>query len=237
METNPKQNMRERLMHKIEAHEVSMRPRIFFTLQIVAILFVALAALLVSIFIFNFILFSIRISNEDSFLGFGPRGIWAFVYFFPWWLLLIDVALLSLLERLLRQFKFGYRAPVLYLLFGLLVVTGSVAFAIDRGTNFNERILIHGEHHGLPPPIGAFYGHARGPLPPDSSFCTCIVTAIKGNTLILQVAHASTTLTAVLPPNDPRATTTLFEVGDIIFIAGDLDNGVIRAFGIRRIVK
>jgi hypothetical protein len=229
--------MRDSLLKKIEAHEVSMRPKIYYSLQVAALVLLALAVLVVSIFVFNYILFTIRISNQDSFLGFGPRGIWAFIYLFPWWLLLVDVTLVYLLERVLRQFKFGYRSPVLYLLLGLFVVTGSTAFALDRGTTFNDRILIHAEHHGLPPPFGMVYTYVRHPLPPDSNFCTCVIEDINGNILFLRDANGSTTFTAKLPLNDPRATTTFLREGDTIFIAGDLDDGAIRAFGIRKIQK
>jgi hypothetical protein len=75
-------SQKEPLMHKIEAQEISMRPKIYFTLQIAALVFVALATLVVSIIIFNFILFSIRINSHDSLLYFGSRGFEAFLSFF-----------------------------------------------------------------------------------------------------------------------------------------------------------
>jgi hypothetical protein len=237
METNHPQpkSMRERILEKIDTRELSMRPKIYFTLKVAALVLITLAVLVISIFIFNFILFSSRINGHESLLGFGPRGILTFLEFFPWWLLGIDIALIILLEWLLRQFRFGYKSPVLYLLLTLLVVTASTAFLIDRGTAFNDQLLDRAEHHHLPPPLNNFYGEAHHHASPDSGLCTCIITAISQNSLTLRDTMSSTTLTVILPPNDPRATSTSLKVGDMVFVAGDIDHGVIRAFGLRKL--
>ena len=45
----------------------------------------------------------------------------------------------------------------------------------------------------------------------------------------------TTPLTVVFPLHDDRATTTGLKVGDRVFLAGDKEGGVIRAFGVRRL--
>ena len=157
-----------------------MRPRAYFVLQVAALVFLGLVVLLVSVFIFNFILFSIRINRTDLLLGHGPRGWGAFIRFFPWTLLIIDVALIALLEWLLRQFRFGNKVPVLYLLAGLLLATAVVGLVVDRGTPLNDDLFQM--RHGLLPPFGDVYGGVRHhdaddtlrgfgilPPPPDES--------------------------------------------------------------------
>lgn len=227
--------MRERILEKIDSQELSMRPKIYFTLKVAALVLVALAVLAISIFIFNFILFSVRINSHDSLLGFGPRGIEAFLLFFPWVWLAFDIALISLLEWLLRGFRFGYKIPVLYLLLFIFVITTFTALAIDRGTDVNDRLLRRADRHELPFG-GEFFEGARRPMP-GSGVCICTITAIKGNVLsVLDTRNgSSTSLTVVLPLNDPRATTTLLIVGDTVFIAGDVEKGMIRAFGVRKV--
>ena len=54
--------MKDELLAKIKAGEVTMRPKIHFTIKAVALVAVAFAVLVISILIFNFIFFSIRIS-------------------------------------------------------------------------------------------------------------------------------------------------------------------------------
>jgi hypothetical protein len=234
MEHNP-HTLKDRLMHKIEAQEISMRPKIYFTLQIAALVLVALATLVVSIIIFNFILFSIRINSHDSLLYFGPRGFEAFLSFFPWPFLLADILLVFMLEFLVRRFRFGTRIPVLYLLLGIFLLTGVTALALDRGTDVNDRLLVRADQRQLPPPLNDFYGGARRHMSPESGVCKCVVVAIEGSKLTLRDLTDTTTIVVLLPPNDPRATTTSLRVGDMVLVAGDVERGMIRAFGLRKL--
>lgn len=225
-------HIRDKILAEIHKGEVSMTPRAYFTLKLVATGAIALGVLIVSVFVFNFLYFSIRISGHGALLGFGPRGFEAFVRFFPWELFIIDVALVVLLQWLLRQFRSGYKIPVLYLLVALLVCAALLGFALEE-TSLNDRFVEHPEK--LPPPFGVFYDHARRPPPPGSGICRCTILAIQGNTLVVSDSRAaSTSLRVVLPDNDDHATTTGLHVGDTIFIAGDEDDGEIRAFGVHK---
>lgn len=170
-------NLKDRILGEIRQGKVNMRPRLYFTLTVAALVLVSFVVLVISVFIFNFILFSIRLNHQDSLLGFGPRGWGVFLAFFPWTLLLIDIALVLVLETLLRRFRFGYRVPVLYLLGGLVCLTVLTGAVLDRGTAFNDQLFER--RHELPPPLENFYVRARHhdiddslrgfgiPLPPD----------------------------------------------------------------------
>lgn len=229
-------SLRDTVVARIKTGQVSMRPRLYFTLQIVAVALTAFAVLLVSIFIFNFILFSIRINSHDVFLSFGPRGIVAFLVFFPWPLLAMDIGLIVLLEWLVRKFRFGYRLPILYLLGAILALTFFAGLALDRATPFNDRLMVRAGGPGLPPPIGMLYRGSERPL--HDGICRCVIIAIDGNTLTAEsrgLNAGTTTLKIVLPENDPRATTSALAVGDTVFIAGDRDGDTIQAFGVRKI--
>ncbi len=152
-------NLKEKILKEIRSGQVTMRPRAYFVLQVAALVLLGFVVLVVSVFIFNFIVFSIRINRVDTLLGFGPRGWGAFVRFFPWMWLIVDVTLVTLLEWLLRQFRFGNKIPVLYLLAGLLCMTVLTGAVVDRATPFNDSL--REMHAGLPPPFGDLYGHAR----------------------------------------------------------------------------
>ncbi len=225
-------SIRERILHDIESGDVSMRPRLYFTLKVGAVALVSLAILATTVLIINFIDFSIRVNNHESLLGFGSRGIGRFAVFFPWYLVAIDIGLIIFLEWLVRQFRFGYKIPVLYLLAALLLSTAVLGFALDRGTPFNDRMS---EHRGrLPSPVRDFYEGARRPPPLESGICRCVVLAIDGNVLLVEETRDGTsTVKVILPSNDPRATTTNLNVGDIVYIAGERENGIIEAFGVR----
>lgn len=226
-------NLKDKLLKEIQSGNVVMTPRIHFTLQWAALVAIVAAVLCTTIFIFNFIFFSIRISGNDVLLGFGPEGVRAFARFFPWHLLVLDIGLIVLLQWLVRQFRFGYKTPVLYLLGVLVFGAFAFGFALDRATPFNDR-LHEGRRH-LPPPVRDFFEGARKSPPRGSGICRCTILAIEGNMLIVEDArNATSTLRVLLPDNDHRATTTDLAVGDIVFIAGEEEDGVIEAFGVHK---
>jgi hypothetical protein len=158
-------NLQEKILNKIRQGEVVMRPRLYFTLRAVALALVVLAVLVLSVFICNFIFFTLRLNGHESLLA-RPGGLLLFLRFFPWELLVLDAAFVILLEWMLRRFKFAYQRPTAYLAFGLLVVVLSAGFALDRGTRFNDSVLDRADHGGLPRPFGDVYEHAHRPLPP-----------------------------------------------------------------------
>lgn len=231
---NHKKSGRDEILSRIKQEGVAMKPRLFFTAQIIAIAATALATLVVSVFIFNFILFSIRINSHDAFLAFGPRGFLAFLRFFPWPFLLADIGLIILLEWLIRQFRFGYRMPIAYVVGGILALTLVLGLTLDRGTFLNDHLMQNAGGPGIPPPIGRMYRDARNG--PHDGICRCTVTAIDGNMLTVEDYRngATSTFTVILPENDRRATTTGISVGDVVMVAGDRNGNEIRAFGVKK---
>lgn len=232
-------NLKDNLLKEIHEGKVTMTPRAYFTLRIAMLIGISIAIVAVTVFIFNFIFFSIRINSDETLLFFGPRGWGAFFTFFPWPLLIADVALIALLQRLLRNFRFGYSIPILYFLAGLVLFAGMLGFALDHGTPLNERL--HERRGDLPRPMRGFYEGAHKPPPRGEGICRCTILAIEGNMLILedtrltaQAGDATTTVRVILPADDHRATTTGLKIGDAVFVAGKEKDGVIQAFGVRK---
>lgn len=157
----PKDELRDKILAKIRAHEVTMRPRLYFSAQLVGLMLGTAALIFVSVFILNFILFSIRIELTE---GTPAIGVTQFLQFFPWHLLVLAVVLFGAVLWLLRQFKFVYRVPLLYLLGALLSATIITAAIVDRATPINDQLLLRADRHQLPPPFGDIYRgvhHAR----------------------------------------------------------------------------
>ena len=224
--------IREHILDDIKSGHIAMTPRAYFTLRLVALLALVVAVVITTIFIFNFIFFSIRINGDDALLAFGPRGFETFLAFFPWGYLILDIVLIFALQWLVRYFRMGYRIPVLYLIAGLLVFSVAFGFALDS-TRINENLMEN--HEYLPRPFGDFYGGARHRPERGSGICECTILSISGDTLTVRDTRvASSTLTVALPQSDDHATTTGLQIGDTIFIAGDEEDGVIHAFGVRK---
>lgn len=229
---------KESVLAKIRERQITMRSKFSFTFETFLAAFVALIILLISIALANFILFGLRINGHDALLGFGARGLTAFLVIFPWPLLILDILLIVFLERLLRRFKFGYRSPVLYLLLGLLVIASGISFAIDRATPVNNVLFTRARTGGLPAPIGEFYINARVPAPHDRGIYRGTVTEVGTSTF--EMSHddldADTDdahYIVILPPRFPVID---LSVGERVYVAGDLEGGEIRAFGIRKLV-
>jgi hypothetical protein len=229
------EEMKEIIMKRIESGRVTMRSRLYFGLRLGAVVSISVLVLLVSVALSTFILFSIRISGHEALLHFGSRGVFTFFHVFPWPLLVIDLLLVALLEMLLRKFRFGYRSPILYLLLGLVALSISLGFFVDRGTPVNDLLFIRSRHHALPAPFGVFYERVPIHHVLSDGICRCTITSIRGNMMYAEDRTLGTTtnFTIFVPPDNPDATTTGLGVGDTVFVIGDVEGGTLRAVGIR----
>jgi len=230
-----KTNLQTEIKEKIASGAVSMKPKMHFTLHIALLVFASLVVLVLSVMIANFILFTIRVSGHEPLLGFGLRGILFFLYVFPWPLFILDALSFMGLLWLLKQFRVGYRSPVLVLLALILLLTAGASVALDRGFRLNDRLITNSDRYPLPRSVQYFYKSANGA--PVDGICLCEIVGINGNMIIVKDTRKKNAVafTVRLPNNDMRATTTDIEVGDVALIASDADGDEIRAFGVRKI--
>lgn len=222
------------VLAKIREKRIGMRPKLFFTLEALLVGLVALMILAVSIALVNFILFGLRVNGHEALLGFGLRGVAAFFVLFPWPLLVLDVLLVIFLERLVHRFAFGYRSPILYSLAGILAVALMAGVLLDRATPLNDDLLRQADHGGLPPPFGELYEHTRTPTPHAQGIYRGTVTDIGTSTLRMKYDDRDNdtddaAYTVTLPPG---FTPSAFTTGERLYVAGDMVDGVIHAFGI-----
>ncbi len=226
-------NFKERVFASIAERDIKIHPKIYFVVRIVLLAIVACMTLLVSVFIINYVFFSLRISGRNMLLGFGSQGwIWFFAYF-PWALLAVDVILVGLLEWLLKQFRFGYRSPTLYLLIVLFAVTISAGYFMNRISGIDDALLRQADLHYLGGPLGQAYESVRGSHLADEGICECAVTAVNGNVITARDINSTSSefLTIVAPPG--YVATNSIQVGSVVFVAGTLSpSGTIQAFGI-----
>ena len=124
METeNTHKSIREKVTAQIQSGVVTMHSPFHFALRSIALFASLLGATLVSTLILNFILFTIHFNNHHQLLGFGTNGWIAFLKFFPWPLLIIDLVFIGLVVHLVRSFRVGYKIPILYLDTKYLTIT------------------------------------------------------------------------------------------------------------------
>ncbi|HWP61622.1 MAG TPA: hypothetical protein VN495_03395 [Candidatus Paceibacterota bacterium] len=169
--TTPPHDLKDRVLGKIRSGEVMMHSRTYFALKIVALVIVLFLALVVSVLLFSFIFFTVRLNILDAMTHRGPNGFMLFVRLFPWHLLLLDIILIALAEILMRTFRFAYGSPTLYLLVGLIACVLALGLFIDRATSFNDDMRMRAHSNGLPEPLNDMYEHIHRDdlFPPGST--------------------------------------------------------------------
>ena len=231
---NTTHNIIEKITGKIRSGEVSMHSRALFVLRALGLILLSVFVFLTSALIVNFILFSIHMSSTNELLGFGPRGWGAFFRFFPWGLLVVDVVSVVLLVLLLRTFRFGYRMPLLYV-FGAFLFFAIVAGAtIERYTPMNafldREVRGPGMHRGM----GGMWNRMHTAPQPGEGVCRCEIISIKDSTHLTVKDIFTGEIFHAVVGNTPHATTTGLEVGNRVFLAGDVEGDTFTIFGLKR---
>jgi hypothetical protein len=235
--TRESKNMRENLFAKIDANDVRMHSRTFFMVKIAGIIVLALAVLAITVLIGNLLFFTLRLNGQDSLLSNGAHGFALFLQVFPWPLLILDAVLIFFLERLLRQFKFGYRSPMLYIVLVLIMVAALGGVLIDRSTPLNDDLLHQADQGHLPPPFGALYQGSRHAPPAGSGLYRGVITALTATSTTLADPDHDSFLVVILPTQGPAANMKLV-IGETVVVIGNPIQekiGVVQAIDIHQI--
>lgn len=222
------------LLEKIRKGDVKMRSRAYFILKIALVVAVAACVLVMSSLIFSYIVFSIGISGKHFLLGFGWHGVEAFFVLFPWGFFVLDVLLLLLLEWLLKEFRFAYHRPILYLFLAGAFLSVAAGMVINY-LHVNDVLLQRTEQHELPF-LGSIYENVRRPSERKDIF-QGVITSIDGNIFTIQANDydhdADDGMRKVVISPDSQIGTPL-KVGYSVFVAGELENEVIHAYGVQQ---
>lgn len=231
------QNIKAEILHKIQSGEVKMRPKAFFVMKVAVLVFVAFVTFVVSVLLVSYTWFSMRAGGHFFLLGFGGRGLFEFFLVFPWLILLLDIALIFFLDWLLKRFKFGYHNPVLYIFIGslLLITAGGT---ILNMTSFHKNVMYLAENKHLPiPGVGGFYIELRRTHRENGLFRGEVVSIATSSFIMkngrFDASDSTNTIDVLTPPGFD--VDLLLDVGDQVFIAGDIVGGDIRAYGVKKL--
>ena len=168
-------------------------------------------------------------------MSFGAKGVYSFLMALPWFLLVVLVGLVLLLDRLLKSFAFGYKSPVLYLFIGTFVLV-TILSALVNMTSFHGKLMKRGEERRLP--LGNdFYGGINSYRPISGNF-KGVVVYIKQNTFDMNYRAPIGSFEVIKVVASPDIEIEKFlKEGDVVFVAGNLMDGQIRAYGIKKINK
>ncbi len=225
-------NLKEQILLKIRKGEVKMRPKAFFVAKVAVLIFVAFITFVVSAVLISYTWFNLRTGGQFFLLGFGSRGLYEFFLVFPWFLLLLDVGLILFLDSLLKRFKFGYHKPVLVVFMGsILMIT--VAGAVINMTSFHRNLMQMAENNKLPiPGVGFFYINLHKSHKENGLFRGQIISLATSSFLLSQGKEYGEV--QVFTPDGFPVRVVLHE-GDQVYVAGDVDGNIVRAYGVRKL--
>jgi len=127
------------IVNYIKTNKVTMKPRwhfiLFALLRVIAVVVVFVSIL----YLASFITLVMREHELFRALGLRPQSVHGFMLSVPWFLVVLSLILLVLLEVLTRKFQFVYRRPIVYSIFALLVlvlVVGAIVREVDKEFRF-----------------------------------------------------------------------------------------------------
>jgi len=229
------EDLKKTILEKVHQKEISMHSRGYFLFRVVALICIAIIAFALLAFSLSFVFFSIHQSGEQFLLGFGMRGIIAFLILFPWGILIFTILLFFFFEWLLRYFKFSYRLPMVKILLYTLLVTVLVSIIVVLSP-VHLKLLKEAEMDKLPL-IGRFYesiedSHQNEGVLKDT------VLSIQPSTETFIVSHNDNDSDEddgtwnVIPP--AHFDLNSLSVGEKVYVAGTIKDDTIYAYGIQQ---
>lgn len=236
MNNNPQHNqVQNEVLERIRSGQLHMKPRLFFVLKTVLVITIAILILVLSVWLASFISFGLRLSGNESLMGFGSKGALIFLTVFPWGLAILDLVLLVLLAWLVRRFKIGYRRPVLYLLIVLIVGGVAVGHFFDRETRFHDDRFEEAEAGELFGPLESLYESAHSKAPEEHGVFRGFVLELRKDSFVLTHDDHDNDeddgTWIVIPPRNFEMNT--LRIGDRVYVAGEREGEEIEAYGLR----
>jgi hypothetical protein len=161
---NNKHKVKDIILDKIKHGEVAMRPRWYFVLKSILVVSGIIIGAIGLVYTLSFILFFLRQSGLFFVPLIGFRGLATFIISSPWLLILVACVFLVALELLVRQYSFGYRTPLLYMLFGIISISFLGTYGIAK-TTMHDRLQAFSENTNVPifSPLYKEYGKRELP--------------------------------------------------------------------------
>jgi len=233
--TSQNNSLKNKVLGKIQAGEIHMKSKSYFVFRIILIVSVVVLVLIVSAFLVSYILFSLKTSGRLFLLDFGMRGVVGFFTGFPWLLLLTDVVLLIILDYMLKNFRFGYHNPVIYLFLGTFILALVFGYVIEL-TPLHKTLLLKTEERSLPIMSG-FYSGLKKSRSREGVFSGTVVIMNSEEFVLKHDDYDEDEDDKIIKVVAPRGfkLDSKLKSGDRVFVAGEIKDDEIEAYGIRKL--
>ncbi|MFA5169299.1 MAG: hypothetical protein WC420_00930 [Candidatus Paceibacterota bacterium] len=130
------------IMGKIKTGQVKIRSKYVFVAEKLGLGTAFALSVLLSVLLFNLILFYLKETDNLKYLSFGKFGIFAFLESFPYLLVVVFIVLIVLSGYLITKSDVSYKKPFGYLAIGLvlfIMIFGGVLTYTNLGREFEAR--------------------------------------------------------------------------------------------------
>lgn len=135
-----KQDFSREIMTKIKEDKIKMKPRVYFMLASVLLVFSFVLVILLTVFFVNLVAFRLRVHGPFNYLVFGTLGIGPFFQSFPWIFLGTTLLGIGLVVYLMKKFDFSYHHN-----FILLTISSVISIIVIGGVidliGVNEKMV------------------------------------------------------------------------------------------------
>ena len=215
-----KSKIKNSVMKQIHNQNVHMHSKFYYVLlNIVLIVSVAGVLLLGAIFLSIFAR-DVNVARQLDLPAFGAPGVQEFIWRFPWAVTLLTVMAGVSLYWLVKKFSFSYRHG-LFSLIGAIVLSVIGLSIVMSSTGIHDRFTGRGPFK----PLATYENLA------DESIYAGKIVSVEGVELQLETNNGN--YTVVLTHDTRRPPERDLNVGDEIWVIGELQDGIIRAKGIK----
>jgi hypothetical protein len=135
-------NITNNVMDEIHQGKIKMKPKIYFILGSILTFIGLISSVIISIFLFSLIRFSLRTH--------GPMGQYRFdqiLSYFPWYIVILAIFTLILGIWLIRKYDFSYKIKPLGFFIGFILIIVATGYFLDM-TGLNDTIFHYGKMEG-----------------------------------------------------------------------------------------
>jgi len=150
--SNPKTDIADQVMEKIEIENIKMRSKFYFQLKNFFLCFIFILILIILAFLINLVLYAIKESYTLEYLDFGWQGVSVFLQNLPYFLFVVLAFLFAAAFRLMSKFEISYKKP--FAIFIVVIIAGtSMSGTAIFASDFNETVQQKVDEEELKAPI------------------------------------------------------------------------------------
>ena len=228
-------DLKNSLLEKIKSGEVKMHSKgYFFAKSALQILGLILAVLL-ALFLVSYVFFHLKVSGAFGFTNFGILGIRDLLLSLPWLMLFLVLIFIALLLWFAEHYPLTYRNPLLYSVAGILLVVFLGGYLVAKTPLHPYFFRLNAGGPGAPRGSMMFglYSERRRPAL-HNGLVGKIEAWMEDNRVVRdfsgQAYQVKLSDDVDWPPEGD-----VFQPGDVVIIHGQVDDGRVTAWGIRKI--